>query len=192
MTTHAAIRDSIVEMTRRVGRPNLDVPEMKTLMEFVERSQPGDEFTNQVRSILSPVQQHIQTRDITKIQEAYPDFPLTTITDKLAEQEKNAIWQALAMTNMLLTTLTMVPMEMMTKIESMTSTMMGMMSGGGSASPNLNELFGMMNGIAGGGDENTDEDDDEPVPRPKPSKKLTKKSATSSSDKQSEFRRKLC
>ncbi|MBD52500.1 MAG: hypothetical protein CL450_04315 [Acidimicrobiaceae bacterium] len=189
MTTHAAIRDSIVEMTRRVGRPNLDVPEMKTLMEFVERSQPGDEFTNQVRSILSPVQQHIQTRDITKIQEAYPDFPLTTITDKLAEQEKNAIWQALAMTNMLLTTLTMVPMEMMTKIESMTSTMMGMMSGG-SASPNLNELFGMMHGIAGGGDENTDEDDDEPVPRPKPSKKLTKKSATG--DKQSEFRRKLC
>ena len=183
-TTHSAIRDSIVEMTRRVGRPNLDVPEMKTLMEIVERSQPGEEFTNKVRTVLGPVQQHIQTRDLLKIEQAFPDFPLRTVTDKLSEQEKNAIWQAITMTNMLLTTITMVPVEMMTKIESMTSTMMGML-GGGSASPNLNELFGLMNGIANNNDEETDEED-EPVPRP------TKKKKSNTTDKQSEFRRKLC
>ena len=183
MTTHAAIRDSVVEMTRRVARPNLDVPEMKSLMEYVERSQPGEDFTNKIRSILSPVQQHIQTRDLVKIQEAFPDFPLTTVTEKLTDQEKNAIWQALGMTNMLLTTLTMVPAEMMTKIESMTSTMMGMMSGG-SANPNsLNQLFGMMQGITGG----DEDDDDEPVPRPP-----KRNDPNRTGDKQSEFRRKLC
>ena len=124
MTSHNAIRDSVVEMSRRVGRHNLDVPEMKALMERIERSQPGVEFTNLVRQTLAPVSHLITVKNIDEIAKNFPDFPLKTIVDKVPVQEQDAVFQALGMTNMLLTTLQMVPPEMLNKIESLTNTMM--------------------------------------------------------------------
>eukprot|EP00966_Prymnesium_polylepis_P268653 6206380-Prymnesium_polylepis.1 len=104
-------------MSRRIGKHNLDVPEMKILMEYVERSQPGHEFTDVVRQKLAPISQHIATKNINEICKIYTDFPLKSIVDKVPVAEQDAIWQALGMTNMLLTTLQMVPPEMLNKIE---------------------------------------------------------------------------
>ena len=189
MTSHNAIRDSVVEMSRRVGKHNLDVPEMKQLMERIERSMPGLEFTTLVRQTLAPISQHIPMKSVDGIAKQYPDFPLKTIVDKVPAQEQEAIWQALGMTNMLLTTLQMVPPEMLNKIETMTNTMMGAMQNGGA----LNDLFKNMGPLMGSmGNNNMDDDDsdnsgdDMPPPAPRPQRKKTGQS------KQKEFRDKLC
>lgn len=188
MSSHNAIRDSVVEMSRRVGRHNLDVPEMKSLMERIERSEPGVEFTNLVRQTLTPVSHLITVRNIDEIAKYYPDIPLKTIVDKVPIQEQDAVWQALGMTNMLLTTLQMVPPEMLNKIETMTNTMMGAMQNGGA----LNDLFKNMGSMMGNMGNNMAEDDsdnsgdDMPPPTPRPPRKKTGQL------KQKEFRDKLC
>ncbi len=186
MTSHNAIRDSVVEMSRRIGKHNLDVPEMKRLMEYVERSQPGHEFTDVVRQKLAPISQHIATKNINEICKIYTDFPLKSIVDKVPVAEQDAIWQALGMTNMLLTTLQMVPPEMLNKIEVMTNTMMGAMQHGGA----LNDLFknmGSMMGNMGNMEDNLDPDSDSADDMPPPRQR--KKSGQS---KQQDFRNKLC
>lgn len=185
MTSDNAIRDSVVEMSRRIGKHNLDVPEMKQLMERIERSQPGVEFTTLVRQTLAPVSHLISVKNIDEIANNYPDFPLKTIVDNTPVAEHDAIWQALGMTNMLLTTLQMVPPEMLNKIETMTNTMMGAMQNGGA----LNDLFKNMGSVMG--DMNTNDDsgnsgDDMPPPPPRPPRKKNGQS------KQKEFRDKLC
>jgi|GEM_PF-4680010 hypothetical protein len=183
MTSHNAIRDSVVEMSRRVGRHNLDVPEMKTLMERIERSQPGVEFTNLVRQTLAPISHLITVKNIDEIDKNFPDFPLKTIVDKVPVQEQDAVWQALGMTNMLLTTLQMVPPEMLNKIETMTNTMMGAMQNGA-----LNDLFKNMSSVMGNMDDADSDNsgDDMPPPAPRPARKKSGQS------KQKEFRDKLC
>lgn len=184
MTSHNAIRDSVVEMSRRVGKHNLDVPEMKQLMEHIERSQAGAEFTNLVRQTLAPVSHLISVKDIDEIAKIFPNFPLKIIVEKCPVKEQDAIWQALGMTNMLLTTLQMVPPEMLNKIESMTNTMMGAMQNGGG----LNDLFKNMGSVMGNmnmDDSGSSVDDDMPPPTPKPRKK-------GGQSKQKEFRDKLC
>ena len=183
MTSHNAIRESVVEMSRRVGKHNLDVPEMKTLMERIERSQPGVEFTNLVRQTLVPVSHLITVKNIDEIANNFPDFPLKTIVDKVPIQEQDAVWQALGMTNMLLTTLQMVPPEMLNKIETMTNTMMGAMQNGGA----LNDLFKNMGSVMGNmNDDSENSGDDMPPPAPRPSRRKNGQS------KQKEFREKLC
>lgn len=188
MASHGAIRDSIVEMSRRVGRYNLDVPEMKRLMEYVERSTPGAEFTDAVRSKLAPVAQHIPAKNIDEIAKVYPDFPLRDVAERVPPQEREAVWQALGMTNMLLTTIQMVPPEMMSQIETMTSTMMSAMQQGGG----LNELFKNMGSLMGGGfpagDVAEQSSDDDALPEPVASPRPRKKKGS----KQQEFRNKLC
>lgn len=183
MTSHNAIRDSVVEMSRRVGKHNLDVPQMKALMERIERSQPGHDFTQLVRQTLAPVSHLITVKNIDEISKNFPDFPLKTIVDKVPTQEQDAVFQALGMTNMLLTTLQMVPPEMLTKIETMTNTMMGAMQNGGA----LNDLFKNMGSMMGNmaEDDSGNSDDDMPPPPPKPRK-------TAGQSKQKEFRDKLC
>jgi hypothetical protein len=181
MTSHNAIRESVIEMSRRVGRHNLDVPEMKQLMERIERSQPGVEFTNVVRQTLAPVSHLISAKNIDEIANYFPDFPLKTIVEKVPVTERDAIFQALGMTNMLLTTLQMVPPEMLNKIETMTNTMMGAMQNGG-----MNDLFKNMGSLMGNmsmDDDSGSGDEEPPAPRPR------KKSGQS---KQKEFRDKLC
>lgn len=184
MTSHNAIRDSVVEMSRRVGKHNLDVPEMKTLMERIERSQPGVEFTNILRQTLAPVSHLITAKNIDELAKNFPDFPLKTIVDKVPVQEQDAVWQALGMTNMLLTTLQMVPPEMLNKIETMTNTMMGAMQNGGG----LNDLFKNMGSVMGNMDDADSDNsgDDMPPPAPRPPRKKSGQS------KQKEFRDKLC
>lgn len=179
MTSHAAIRDSVIEMSRRIGRYNIDVPEMKSFMEYVERSQPGDEFTNTVRNILAPIAQYITVRNIDEISQKYKDFPVKLIIDKVPVAEQDALWQALGMTNMLLTTIQMVPPEMLNKIEAMTNTMMGAMKSGG-----FNDIFKNMGSMVGSMPNFENEDDSgDDVSRVRP------KTAVS---KQQEFRDKLC
>ena len=160
----------------------MDVPEMKVLMEYVERSRPGDEFTNVVRKTLSPVSQYIPGKNLEEISNFFPDFPLKSIVDKVPVQEQDAVWQALGMTNMLLTTLQMVPPEMLNKIEAMTNTMMGAMQQGGA----LNDLFKNMGSVMGNMNSDESENDDE---MPSSVQRHKKKSGTS---KQKEFRDKLC
>ena len=181
MTSHNAIRDSVVEMSRRIGKYNLDVPEMKKFMETIERSQSGPEFTNLVRQTLAPVSQHIPAKNIDEIAKNYPEFPLKTIVEKVPVTEQDAVWQALGMTNMLLTTLQMVPPEMLNKIETMTNTMMGAMQNGGA----LNDLFKNMGSVMGVAADSEEISDNEDMPPPPPRKK-------SGSSKQKEFRDKLC
>ena len=157
----------------------MDVPEMKQLMEHIERSTPGPEFTQQVRNVLQPVSHHMPTKDVQGIMTTYPQFPLDRILSKFTEEEMAQYWQAIGMTNMLLNTMSMLPPEMLSKVETLTSTMMNAMQG--NSGNGLAEMFqSMMNP---GGD---DDDDDPPeeVPRPKKKKKYK--------DKQSEFRDKLC
>ena len=163
---------------------HLDVPEMKALMERIERSQPGAEFTTLVRQTLAPVSHLISVKNIDEIAKNYTDFPLKTIVDKVPMQEQDALWQALGMTNMLLTTLQMVPPEMLNKIETMTNTMMGAMQNGGA----LNDLFKNMGSVMGNMDDDSvnSGDDDMPPPTPQPPRKKGGKS------KQKEFRDKLC
>ena len=136
MTTHNAIRDSIIEISRKIGKYSLDVPEMKKLMEHIERSVPSPEFTDQVRTYLQPVAQHISAKNIDKIQDYFPDFPVKDIFTRVPPKEQESAFQALAMTNMLSNTIQMVPPEMLSQIEMMTNNMMGAMQGGG-----FNELF---------------------------------------------------
>jgi hypothetical protein len=181
MTSHAAIRDAVVEMSRRMGRNNLDVPEMKALMEQIERSSAGPEFTTQVRTHLSSVAVQIGNKDVQAIQSVYPDFPLTTIVERTPKADQDAVWQALGMVNMLLTTLQMVPPDMLEKIETMTNTMMGSLQQGGQGG--LGELFQGMAGMMNA--EQEDEDNASPI-RPRP------KTANTPTDKKSEFRRKMC
>lgn len=190
MTSHSAVRDSVVEMCRRTARYNLDVAEMKTLMEYVERSQAGEEFTTVVRNILAPISQHISTKNVDEICRVYPEFPLKTVVGKIPDSEQATIWQALGMTNMLLTTLQMVPTDMLSKIESMTSVMMGAMQQGGG----LNDLFKNMGSIMGDLEDNNDDgdDDDEEVTPSRPLEGKNKGKNKGKKSKQEEFRDKLC
>jgi len=185
MTSHNAIRDSVVEMSRRVGKHNLDVPEMKALMERIERSHPGVEFTTLVRQTLAPVSHLIIVQNIDEIAKNYPEFPLKYIVDKVPMQEQNSIWQALGMTNMLLTTLQMVPAEMLNKLETMTNTMMGAMQNGGALSELFKSMGSMGNNMNMHDDSGNSGDDDMSPPPPKARKK-------NGSSKQIEFRNKLC
>lgn len=181
MTTHAAIKDSVVEICRRVGKYNLDVPEMKKLMEFVERSQAGAEFTENVRTKLTPVAQFLSSRNIQEISKVYPEIPLSDIFSKVPANEQDSVWQAIAMTNMLLTTLQMVPAEMLSKIEAMTNTMMGAMQQGGG----LNDLFKNMGSVMGGMESDDDDVDESVITAPTKRKK-------GGASKQQDFRDKLC
>ena len=149
---------------------------MKALMEQIERSSPGPEFTTLVRSHLSSIAVQISNKDVQGIQSAYPDFPLTTIVERTPKADQDAVWQALGMVNMLLTTLQMVPPDMLEKIETMTQTMMGSLQQGG-----FGELF---QGMAGMMADEEDEDNAASPIRPRPK--------TAAGDKKSEFRRKMC
>jgi hypothetical protein len=198
MTSHNAIRDSIIEMSRRVGKYNLDVPEVKSLMEDIERSKPGPDFTEKVRQVLQPITAHISTKNIEEISKSYPEFPLQQSFERVPASEQGAIWTALGMTNMLLTTLQMVPQEMLQKIEMMTNTMMNTMQSGTGAG-GLNDLFKNMGSLVSGmGDDEDSEDEVETLPkiRNKNNNKNNKsnKSNKSKSKKssQQEFRDKLC
>ena len=190
MSLNSAIRDSIIETSRRVGKHNLSVPKMKELMEVVERSQTGDEFTNLVREKLTPVAHHIASRNVDEIATFYADFPVKEVLDKVPSEEQDAVFQALSMTNMLLSTIQMVPPEYMKKIESMTASMMGMMqtqqAGGGAGG--LNDLFKNLGGLTGLTEMESDSEEDE---KPPPKRVVMKKKA-GKYDRQKEFRDKLC
>ena len=190
MSVNSAIRESIIETSRRVGKHNLSVPKMKELMEVVERSQIGDEFTNLVREKLTPVAHHIASRNVDEIATFYADFPVKEVLDRVPSEEQDAVFQALGMTNMLLSTIQMVPPEYMKKIESMTASMMGMMqsqqAGGGAGG--LNDLFKNLGGLTGLTEMESDSEEEE---KPPPKRVVMKKKA-GKNDRQREFRDKLC
>lgn len=194
MSVNSAIRESIIETSRRVGKHNLSVPQMKELMEFIERSQTGDEFTNLVREKLTPVAHHIASRNVDEIATFYADFPVKEVLDNVPSEEKDAMFQALGMTNMLLSTIQMVPPEYMKKIESMTASMMGMMQtqqagGGGLAGGGLNDLFKNLGGLTGLTEAESDSEEEE---KPPPPKRVVMKKKAGKNDRQREFRDKLC
>jgi len=180
MTSHNAIRDSVVEISRRIGKHNLDVPEMKQLMEQIERSKPGVELTNLVRQTLSPVSHLISVKNIDEIAKFFPNFPLKAVVEKVPAPEQDAIWQAISMTSLLITTLSMVPPQMLSKIETMTNTMMGAMQNGGA----LNDLFKNMGSVIDDDDSGNSGDDEAPT--------VTRRKKKIGSSKQKEFRDKLC
>lgn len=199
MTSHVAIRDSIVEISRRIGRHNLDVTEMKQLMEFIERSKAGEEFTSKIREYVNPVSQYISTRNIDEIEKIHRPFPLKKILQKVPSAEHDAIWQAIGMTNMLLTTLQMVPPDMLSKIETMTDTMMGAMQNGnglnelfkniGGAMQNGNGMSDLLTNVAGalGAQDGDESDEDITLPSGPPVKSPPPKKT-----RQQQFRDKLC
>lgn len=200
MASHAAIRDSVLEVSRRIAQCNPDVDAMQRLLRHVEESQPGPAFSASVRTYLSPNSEHIASKDIEAIALRYPDFPVKTCYASLSAEDAASAWQALAMTNMLMTTLQMLPPEMMNKVEEMTSSMMSALQGSNGFS-GLEQLirsgFGGSGGGSGGANrmtgESRDDDEDLTVPRPKAAKTAKGTQLTSAgASKQAIFREKLC
>ena len=181
MTTHNAIKESMKEIVTRVaGCKNNDKNEhIKEVIHFIETTPPGPEFNKRIIEYLQPISSNIAAKDIVSISNYYPNYGITELYDNLSEEDINVMWQQLSMTNMLLTTMNMIPEEMLTKIESMTNTMMGVLqSGMGSGSvPDLGSLTqGLTNMLA-------------PEQSPKTSRREQNRKP---STKKEEFRNKLC
>lgn len=182
MTTHNAIKESMKEIATRVaGCSNNDKNEhLKGVIQFVETTPAGPEFNKKVVEYLQPVSSSIATKDIVSISNHYPNYGITELYDNMTESDITIMWQQLSMTNMLLTTMNMIPSEMLSKIETMTNTMMGVLqSGMGSGSaPDLGSLAqGLTSMMA----------PDQPPPRTS-RREQNRKPPT----KKDEFRNKLC
>lgn len=140
MTTHTAIKQSIKEIATRIleAKENNENERLKNVLDLIERTDAGPEFNKYVLDHLQPIAANIAAKDIVAISNHYPTYGITELYDNLSEEDINIIWQQLNMTNMLLTTMNMIPGEMLTKIESMTNTMMGVLQSGmgsGSGAP---------------------------------------------------------
>lgn len=182
MTTHNAIKESIKEIATRVaGSKDNDKNVYVThVIDFIDNTPAGPEFNKTIINFLQPVASHIAAKDIVSISNHYPNYNLTEIYDNISEADIAVLWQQLSMTNMLLTTMNMIPDEMLTKIESMTNTMMGVLQSGMSSgsTPDLSSLAkGLTNMMA----------PEEPPPRA--SRREQKRKASTKKD---EFRTKLC
>ena len=209
MTSHAAIRESVLELSRRVAAHNRDNAAIEGLVEHVESAASGAEFTALVKRHMQVVSGSLGSRDVDAIQKAYPDFPARELHENVPEAERPALWQAAGMLNMLTTTISMVPDEMLSKVEAISNHMMSALQSGqggdlGSLLSGLGGLGGLFGGPGGTSDDD-DSDDQEAVPRPrqllegkpdggKPEggKPDGGKHRATPADKKSEFRRKLC
>ena len=129
---------------------------------------------------LQPVASNIAAKDIVAISNHYPDYGITDLYDSLTDADVTIIWQQLSMTNMLLTTMNMIPDDMLTKIEAMTNTMMGVLqSGMGSGSgPDMSSLAQGLSGMM--------------AAEPPPSRASRREQNRAASTKKDEFRNKLC
>jgi hypothetical protein len=183
MTTHNAIKESIKEIATRVaGCSNNDKNEhLKGVMHFIEVTPAGPDFNKKVIEYLQPVSSSIAAKDIVSISNHHPNYGITELYDNMAESDINIMWQQLSMTNMLLTTMNMIPDEMLSKIETMTNAMMGVLQpgmGSGSA-PDLSSLAqGLTSMMA----------PDQPPPKTMSRREQNRKQTT----KKDEFRNKLC
>lgn len=182
MTTHNAIKESMKEIATRIaGCNNNDKNEhLKGVIHFIQNTPAGPEFNKKVIQYLQPVSSSIAAKDIVSISNHYPNYGITELYDNMAESDITIMWQQLSMTNMLLTTMNMIPDEMLSKIETMTNTMMGVLqSGMGSGSaPDLGSLAqGLTSMMA----------PEQPPPRTSGREKSRKPST-----KKDDFRNKLC
>ena len=181
MTTHNAIKESMKEIVTRIcGCKNNDKNEhLKDVIYFIETTPAGPEFNKKIIEYLQSVSASISAKDIVSISNHYPNYGITELYDNLSEGDITIIWQQLSMTNMLLTTMNMIPEEMLTKIETMTNTMMGVLQSGmdsGSA-PGLGSLAQGLTSMMS------------PEAAPKKSQREQNRKASTKKEK---FRNKLC
>lgn len=181
MTTHNAIKESIKEIATRVaGCKNNDKNDhLKDVIHFIDTTPAGPEFNKKIIEYLQPISSNIAAKDIVSITNHYPNYGMTELYANLSEADITVIWQQLSMTNMLLTTMNMIPEQMLSQIETMTNTMMGFLhSGMGSGSaPDLGTLAqGLTSMMA-------------PEPAPKTSQREQDRKPSTKKDK---FRNKLC
>lgn len=138
--THSAIRDSTLEIVKQISKYSDDA-KVKELLESIEGESAGPNLTTKIRDTLAPVSQHITTKNVSAIATHFATFPVLDIAAKVPPAELDRLWQAVGLTNMLLTTIQMVPAEMLSKIETMTSTMMNALQGGGVGGGGLDQVL---------------------------------------------------
>ena len=179
--THSAIYDSIHEIVQQLAKFSGE-EKVNNLAGYIKSKTPGSAFTLEVRETISPIQTHITAKNIPEIARHFPNFPVERMFAKIPQQELDKLWQAAGLTNMLLTTIQMVPNEMMEKIESMTSSMMNAMQGKNAGG--FEQLMrSMMPALAPATESGSDEEE--------PPRRRTKKHKANKS-KQDAFREKLC
>lgn len=151
MTTHNAIKESIREIVSRVSaaEANRQNDTLQEVLKFLDETSSGATFNQTVKCYLQPVATQIAAKDIVSIAEHYKTYNLKELHDNVSEQDMAAIWQQLGMTNMLLTTMDMIPPEMLGQIESMTNTMMGVLQSGMSGSGHVPDLSALTQGLSG-------------------------------------------
>jgi hypothetical protein len=185
MTTHTAIKESLKEIVGRVvAAGNESNEHLQTVVSYIEDTPPGPEFNQKVLTYLQPVATSIASKDIVAISNQYPDLNLSELYDSLGEADAAVIWQQLGMTNMLLTTMNMIPNEMLTKIEAMTNTMMGVLGGSGGSGGSAPDFGSLAQGLAGMMAP--------PAPSDKASQRERKRGKGGGNNKQDAFRNKLC
>lgn len=187
MTCNRALRDSLLEVANKVRSHVADDEQHTTTIDAIIAylNDPEIDVVAGTRTYLQPVSGAIASRDIASIDATYPAAHLAEIHDRIPQSDRDMMWQALAMSSMLVSTLQMVPPDMMMQIEKLTSSLMSdggksiaSALGGGGGGGALASLF---QGLSGS--------------EPKTKNKRRKKTATSSSPLSSardRFRDALC
>ena len=112
------------------------------------------DLMSRATAVLTPHAGAIRSKDVDSLNAAFPDYELRSLSDTLPAEVRDKIWADLGMLTMLVSTVSLVPPEMLTQIESFASAMAsGMQQGvGQDLGASLGALFG---GAPGGVNDNT-------------------------------------
>lgn len=135
-----------------------------------------DALLSSANEVLSPHANAIRAKDIGALASSFPEYDLKALVDRLPPDVSSKIWNDTSMLLMLLTTVSMVPADMLRQIEGFASAMASNMSNASEnhVAENLGAMLGNM--FAGAADQ--------PVPTARARKKTPQNS-------QQKFRQRL-
>lgn len=189
MTCNRALRDSLLEVATKVRSHIADDARHTATIDVIVAylNDPEIDIVAGTRTYLQPVSGAIANRDIPAIDATYPSAHLAEIHDRIPQADRDMMWQALAMSSMLVSTLQMVPPDMMLQIEKLTSSLM---SDGGKS---IASAFGGGGGGGGGAIASLLQGLGGSQPKTKRNKRRKKTAAASpSSSARDRFRDALC
>lgn len=145
-STASAIRSMLEESKNVIATHKPDYPHVAAWQARVN-AVGDDEVLKLVHQHLSPHTELIKSKNISELSKAFPQYELQELHSALPVPVQDKLWAELGMLTMLISTVSLVPPDMLKQIESFASVMANNMQGGNF---NPNDLGGALSSMFGG------------------------------------------
>lgn len=143
-STAQAIREMVKETCNLIRANVPDYTHATTLYEAASLLS-DDTLLTKANAILTPLSQHIRSKDVAALSAALPEYGLADLVQHLPVDVVEKMWRDTNMLVMLLTTVSMVPPEMLRQIEGFANAMANNINGSAhDVGSNLGAMFGDM------------------------------------------------